>query len=441
MLHSMMSGKAGFSYGKSNLVRAMTKRRFFRYFAVLAGISGLVVASVVPVRAEPTVSAVRLGVHADKIRVVIELSDSVSFHIFPLIAPYRLVVDLPAMNWRAKPRLDFRRTGLVSGLRYGLFSSTASRIVLDLNMPARVKKSFILPPAGGKPYRLVLDIVETSHDGMVASEQKPRRTATPVVPTAREILPGLQALGFLPGPPGRKPNFLSAHKRVIVIDPGHGGVDPGAVTRKGVFEKHVVLAAAKVFKKRLEQSGRYKVFLTRDRDVFVRLRDRIAFARSKNADLFVSLHADAIKSNKVRGMSVYTLSERASDKEAAALAEKENKSDLIAGVDLSTNSKEVTDILIDLAQRESMNESSRFASVLVGKLSGVGRLLPNSHRFAGFAVLKAPDVPSVLVELGFLSNQSDARALLSGTHRTKVADALYRAVDEYFNPVEQVGQN
>ena len=418
----------------------MTKRRFFRYFAVFVGVSSLIVTSVAPVRSEPTVSAVRLGVHAAKTRVVIELSERVGFHIFPLTAPYRLGIDLPAMNWRAKPRLDFLRTGLVSGLRYGLFSSTASRIVLDLNTPARVKKSFILPPAGGKPYRLVVDIVETGHDRMVASEQKRRHMAKSVVPSAREILPRPPAPGFLPGPPGRKPNPLSAHERVVVIDPGHGGVDPGAVTHNGIFEKHVVLAAAKVFKKRLERSGRYKVFLTRDSDVFVRLRDRIAFARSKNAELFVSLHADAIKSKKVRGMSVYTLSERASDKEAAALAEKENKSDLIAGIDLSTNSREVTDILIDLAQRDAMNKSSRFAGVLVGKLSGVGRLLPNSHRFAGFAVLKAPDVPSVLVELGFLSNQRDARALLSGTHRIKVADALYRAVDEYFNPVEKVGR-
>ncbi len=410
----------------------MTKRLLFRYFAVLAWISGLLVASVEPVRSEPTVSAVRLGVHADKTRVVIELSDKVGFRIFPVITPYRLVVDLPAMNWRAKPRLDFRRTGLVSGLRYGLFSSTASRIVLDLNMPARVKNSFILPPAGGKPYRLVLDIVETSHDRMAPNKKISRHIVKSDVPPARDILLG---------PPGRKPNPTSVGKRVVVIDPGHGGVDPGAVTRKGILEKHVVLAAAKVFKKRLEQSGRYKVFLTRNRDVFVRLRDRIAFARSKNAELFVSVHADAIASKKVRGMSVYTLSERASDKEAAALAEKENKSDLIAGVDLSTNSKEVTDILIDLAQRESMNESSRFASVLVGKLSDVGPLLPNSHRFAGFAVLKAPDVPSVLVELGFLSNQRDTKALLSGTHRTKVADALYQAVDEYFNPMEKMGRN
>ncbi len=404
----------------------MTKRLLFRNFAVLFWISGLTVASVIPVRSEPTVSAVRLGVHVDKTRIVIELSDRVDFRIFPMISPYRLVVDLPAMKWRAKPRLDFHRTGLVSGLRYGLFSSTASRIVLDLDMPARVKNSFILPPAGGKPYRLVLDIVKTSHINMTSNEQTSRHTVKPHVPPAREALLG---------PPGRKPDPMNFNKRVVVIDPGHGGVDPGAVTRNGILEKHVVLAAAKVFKKRLEQSGRYKVFLTRDRDVFVRLRDRIAFARSKNAELFVSLHADATKSRKVRGMSVYTLSERASDKEAAALAEKENKSDLIAGVDLSANSKEVTDILIDLAQRESMNESSRFASVLVDKMSGVGPLLPNSHRFAGFAVLKAPDVPSVLVELGFLSNERDARALLSGTHRTKVADALYRAVDEYFNPV------
>jgi len=436
MIHKYMVGLSGSRYTFGDLMWVMTLRQFCRHLAVLGCFSATLLlagsVSFPTACAESSVSSVRLGVHSDKTRVVLDLTERVEFKVFPLTDPYRLVVDLPAMNWRASPQRNFNGTGLVSGLRYGLFSSTASRVVLDLTGPAKIKKSFILPPAGGKQYRLVLDIVRASRDSMLAGVQKPRQVAR---------VPEPPKFGFLPGPPGRKPDPLSADKRVIVIDPGHGGVDPGAITPAGVYEKHVVLAAAKTFKTRLERSGRYKVFLTRERDVFIRLRDRIAFARSKNADLFMSLHADAIKNKKVRGMSVYTLSERASDKEAAALAEKENKSDLIAGVDLSTNSKEVTNILIDLAQRESMNESSKFAGVLVGELAGVGRLLPNSHRFAGFAVLKAPDVPSVLIELGFLSNTRDAESLLSKTHRQKVADALFSAVEAYFDPVEQANRN
>jgi len=411
---------------------AMNKRYLLWQIAVFAWLTGVLLASGVPASAEPGVSSVRLGVHSDKTRVVLDLTERVDFKVFPLTDPYRLVVDLPAMNWRSVPQRNFRRTGLVNGLRYGLFSSSTSRVVLDLIGPAKIKKSFILPPASGKPYRLVLDIVKASRESMLAGVKRSRKVAR---------IPSAPRPDFFPGPPGRKPDPFSTDKRIIVLDPGHGGVDPGAITRKGVYEKHVVLAAAKVFKNRLERSGRYKVYMTRERDVFLRLRDRIAFARSKGADLFMSLHADAIKSKKVRGMSVYTLSETASDKEAAALAERENKSDLIAGIDLSTNSKEVTNILIDLAQRESMNASSKFASMLVQELAGVGPMLRNSHRFAGFAVLKAPDVPSVLIELGFLTNPRDAKALLSKTHRRRVAEAVYLAVEAYFNPVEQANRN
>ena len=204
-----------------------------------------------------------------------------------------------------------------------------------------------------------------------------------------------------------------------------------------MLEKDITLRTARTLKRRLERSGRYKVILTRDRDVFIRLRDRIAIARRHDADLFISLHADSIRRAGIRGLSVYTLSEKASDKEAAELADKENKADLIAGVDLSAETPEVTDILIDLAQRETMNESVRFAAELVQELRRVTTLLRRTHRFAGFAVLKAPDIPSVLIEMGFLSNRQDERALRREGYRARIADSVAQAIDRYFERIEQ----
>jgi N-acetylmuramoyl-L-alanine amidase len=183
------------------------------------------------------------------------------------------------------------------------------------------------------------------------------------------------------------------------------------------------------------------VVLTRNRDIFLRRRDRVAKSRAAGAELFISLHADVIKNRKIRGLSVYTLSEKASDKEAAALAEKENKADLIAGLDLSNESPVVTNILIDLAQRETMNNSSRFAAMLIKELGREVRILRNTHRFAGFAVLKAPDVPSVLLELGFLSNRHEEKALRSKAYRAKLGAALVRGVDQYFARIEEANSN
>jgi N-acetylmuramoyl-L-alanine amidase len=217
-----------------------------------------------------------------------------------------------------------------------------------------------------------------------------------------------------------------------MIDPGHGGVDPGAMSRSGVWEKNIVLAFARELRRGLLATGQFRVLMTRDRDVFVRLRNRIAIARRAGADLFISVHADSIRNSRVRGTSVYTLSERASDKEADTLAHKENKSDLIAGVDLKKQSDDVVNILIDLAQRETMNESAVFARKLVNELGKTRKMLRNTHRFAGFAVLKAPDIPSVLVELGYLSNRSDERLLTNPKKRRSLARAMARAVQEYF---------
>ena len=247
-----------------------------------------------------------------------------------------------------------------------------------------------------------------------ARGQTPTRAAV-LVPTVR------------PKPEGPAP------KKVVVIDPGHGGIDPGAVGRRGVYEKRVTLAMGLQLRRELMRRGRYEVVMTRQNDTFVRLRERVAMARAAGADLFISLHADSNPKRSVRGASVYTLSEKASDKEAADLAAKENRADLIAGMDLTGESQEVANILIDLAQRETMNHSAVFAKDLVNDLKRATKLLRKTHRFAGFAVLKAPDVPSVLIEMGYLSNATDEGRLIKPEYRAELAKTIAAAVDRFFD--------
>ena len=280
--------------------------------------------------------------------------------------------------------------------------------------------SLVRPPAGG---------TDTGEDG--SSEKKSAQEAK-----AFKLPPEPEAAPF--GAPPRRPDARRGPgKRIIVVDPGHGGPDPGTIGIQGTYEKHVTLAMAKEIKSQLEQTGRYKVVLTRDRDIFLRLRDRVGFAREAQADLFLSIHADSIPDGGARGPSVYTLSEKASDREAAELAEKENKADVIVGLDLSHETPEVSNILIDLAQRETMNRSAHFAAGLIGEIRKETAVLRNTHRFAGFAVLKAPDVPSVLIELGFLSNPAEEKALASRAYRVRLAQAIARAADRFFTRVEE----
>lgn len=377
----------------------------------------------VPAAAAPQVTGVRVGVYPVKTRIVLDITGAVNFRSFVLPQPYRVVVDLSEVTWSPKLR-NPPIGGLVTGMRFGLFKPGSSRVVLDSVGPVRVAKAFMIPPSDkNKTYRLVVDIAKTSKQAFLMAYKRPdRRPVAKSAPSVRASIP----MPFRRKPP--RPN----QKKLIVIDPGHGGVDPGAMSRSGVWEKHIVLAFAKDLQRGLLASGKFSVRLTRNRDVFIRLRDRIAIARRAGADLFISVHADSIGNSKVRGTSVYTLSERASDKEAGTLAQKENKADLIAGVDLNEQSDDVVNILIDLAQRETMNESAVFARKLVDELGKTRRMLRNTHRFAGFAVLKAPDIPSVLVELGYLSNRKDERMLRDPRQRRKMAGAIARAVDEYF---------
>ena len=364
------------------------------------------------------VKDIRLGVTAERTRLVLDLGAKVDFDIFLLDRPRRVVVDLPSLAWPTdQPTVD----GLVQKIRFGQFTVDKSRLVVDAKGPVRVAKSFLLPPSSGLPHRLVIDLVKTGNKefaDQVAKDRAAKHSAKKAAPAPTPFTP--------------KPRKQANSKPVIVLDAGHGGVDPGALGRKA-REKSVTLNFTRELAKQLRKTGKYKVYLTRNRDIYIPLRQRVNIARKHNADLFISIHADAIKRKNVRGMSIYTLSETASDKEAAALAKKENQSDIIAGIDFADQPPEVANILIDLAQRETKNLSVKFANLVVDNARGKTRLLDRTHRFAGFRVLKAPDVPSVLIELGFLTNRSDEKQLLSTAWQRKVAGALVNSVNGFFN--------
>jgi N-acetylmuramoyl-L-alanine amidase len=229
-------------------------------------------------------------------------------------------------------------------------------------------------------------------------------------------------------------DFLRSNenKKIIVIDPGHGGKDSGAIGVKKDLEKKITLDVALLIKKKFEKNKNYKVILTRNTDRYLKLRERTAIAKKKNADIFISLHADYNVNKKIRGVSFYTLSENASDKQAEALARRENKSDLIDGVDLSDETSEVTNILIDLTKRETLNQSSYLVNFLIKQFKNDMNLLQRTHRFAGFAVLKSLDIPSVLIEMGYLSNLEDSKLLVTNKYKTRLTNNIFKAIQNYF---------
>ncbi len=364
------------------------------------------------------VSDARIGKHADHTRFVLNVSDKVDFEVFTLADPYRIVIDFPEVAWRLDPAATQGTGGLIKGFRFGLYRPGRSRMVIDLSAPATIANKFLLPPEGESRYRLVLDLTPTDRTKYLTTAGWPKDEEAPPVAEDTSIEDLL--------------NRSANAKRVIVIDPGHGGVDPGATGMDGTYEKDLVLPLGKALRDALERTGRYTVVMTRDTDIFLSLKARVAVGRRSKADLFVSLHADSAPDSFVRGASVYTLSEKASDKEAEALARSENQSDIIAGVDLTNESDVVTSILIDLAQRETKNSAVKFAQVLVPELQQAGDITQKSHKFAGFRVLKAPDVPSVLIEVGYVSNQLDESTMNTNRWRRGMAVAISRAIDRYF---------
>ena len=361
------------------------------------------------------ITGIRVGEHPDATRFVIDLTSAVTYRVYTLAGPDRVVIDLPLVEWRVQPRGSALRGGLITGLRSGRVGEDTWRIILDVAAPVRIKREFALPPQGDYPHRLVIDLA--------AREEASAQRAAPERVNGRDAhLPAKR-----PDTPRRRT------QRTVVLDPGHGGADPGAISARGIFEKDLTLAVGLELRRRLLATGRYRVVMTRDTDDFVKLRDRVARARHAGGDLFLSLHADSIGNPRLRGASVYTLSETASDDEAGELAERENRADIIAGVDLSGESDVVSGILIDLAQRETMNLSAEFANQLISELSDASIMLKRSRRYAGFAVLKAPDMPAVLVELGYLSNPRDERMLAAPKQRAPLVEALVRGIDTFFD--------
>jgi N-acetylmuramoyl-L-alanine amidase len=366
--------------------------------------------------AEASVDDIRIASHGVATRVVIDLSRPVDFRHIALTRPPRLAIDLPEVTWTVAGDPTAGATGLVQGLRFGHPRPGVSRIVLDLAQPFEIDRVFQLPPSGDRGHRIVTDLIERRINGVEATND--------------EIIPAAGPAIWLPE---KKPTPPSA-PRVVVLDPGHGGVDPGAIgSTARLLEKEVALRMGLALRDELEATGRYEVVMTRDDDRIVRLRDRLRIARESQGELFVSLHADSlVRAPHVSGASVYTLSERATNDEAARLARKENRADILAGVDLSDQEDIVTEILIDLAQRDANNKSIRVADLLVEELRDATQMAKRQHARAGFVVLKSPDMPSVLVELGYLSNPDDERALADPAHIAKLAAAVVRAIDRHF---------
>ena len=368
----------------------------------------------------PAATDVRVGGDDKMTRFVVDLTQKIDVTAFALADPYRVVVDLPQIAFRLPPKAADQARGLVKAFRYGVIMQGGSRIVIDTKGPVRVDKAFVLDAAGDQPARLVVDLSVTDRDSFLRAASLETRA-----PRSPPVKPGEIA-----SKPAGDPRPL------IVLDPGHGGIDNGAKAASGELEKDVVLQFAQTLRARLEATGKYQIAMTRSDDTFIALAERVRFARAHSAALFVSIHADAIPKSEgqAEGATVYTLSENASDAEAARLAEAENKADVIAGVDLTAEPGDVANILVDLAQRETKTYSGQFARTLVGELKNTARLHKNPMKAAGFKVLTAPDVPSVLVELGYMSTKDDLKLLTSTAWQAKTATALAQAVDTYFAP-------
>jgi N-acetylmuramoyl-L-alanine amidase len=425
------------------------------------------------------VAAARIAGNEARTRFVADLSTPVSYSVYVIGDPYRVVVDMAGATFSMPPSAGEAGKGLISGFRFGQVAPGKSRIVIDTTGPVLIEKSFVLNAENGQPARMVIDLVQTderTYARVKATEQpaqqqqaqseteadtpriEPAAAAASTPATMADLLARaneetaspLRAGVPIPRPNPRRMAALASAARdtaepakqepqkerpVIVIDPGHGGIDGGTVSRSGVKEKEVVLAFAHKLRGELQKTGRYDVHMTRDDDTFISLAKRVRFARKQKADLFIAVHADSLRQRRVRGATVYTLSEEASDADAAALAEKENAADFIGGIEVAEDiDEEVGGILLDLALRETKNHSIYFARRVVKALKPVSPLNRRPMRSAGFKVLRAPDVPSVLLELGYLSNRHDEKNLVSARWRQKTAEAVGKAIDAFFSP-------
>lgn len=354
---------------------------------------------------------------ATRMRIVLNFDREPEPKWFLLRAPHRLVIDLPGTSLAFDAK-DLKPRGLIKNVRYGAAGEGGSRLMVTSKGPFNIEKVDVLENEDGAGYRAVVDIAAASEGEFDAALAEQAATTASTVSTPKSDRIGKLA-------------HRGDHPFTIVVDPGHGGIDGGAEGLNGTVEKSVTLAFAKELRSKLDASGAYKVVLTREGDDFLRLDDRVRIARQNAADLFISIHADTIRLKGIRGATVYTVSDKASDADAQALADRENLSDQLAGVDVAEENHEVSDILVDLIRRETHGFSTRFARSLVSELSPTVGMINNPHRSAGFRVLKAPDVPSVLVELGYLSNAKDEEQLRSAEWREKAATSIAKAIEAF----------
>jgi N-acetylmuramoyl-L-alanine amidase len=366
----------------------------------------------------PVASAARVGGDEGQTRMVVDFSHKVDIRAFTLANPYRIVIDMPQVTFQFPARTGENGRGLIKAFRYGLVMQGGSRIVIDLAKPARIDRAFVLESNNEQPARLVLDLSAVDRETFLRAIALENRAPDasykrPPAPTAAE---------------------KADPRPLVVLDPGHGGIDNGTQAASGELEKAIVLEFSLLLRDRIEKFGKYRVVMTRTDDTFVPLAERVAFARSRQAALFVSIHADALArgDGDAQGATIYTVSDRASDAAAARLAESENGADAIAGIDLSSEPDDVADILFDLARRETKTFSVQFARALVGEMRNATRMHKEPLKSAGFRVLKAPDVPSVLVELGYVSNRGDLKSLTSDSWRNRTAASIAKAIDAYF---------
>jgi N-acetylmuramoyl-L-alanine amidase len=386
--------------------------------ALLAGASALANPAR-PTNEFPVATDAKIEQAGEVVRLTMALSRPVEVSASVMASPDRVIVELPSVNFQVQSNAAKKSAGFVSAFRFGLFTAEKSRIILDLSQPAIVSRAEVRSQRGGFG-ELVIELKRVSRaEFQAAANAAERRPAEPASEPAK------------PRGDGRQ---------LVVIDPGHGGIDPGTVVAS-IAEKTVVLAFGLGLKEQLEASGRYRVLMTRDDDFFVPLGERVKIARAAGADLFISIHADSLaQAQDVRGATVYTGSERATDAESARLAAKENQADAVAGLDAAEEVQDVAGILMDLAKRETRTFSSIFARNLVEKLGGSVKMHKVPLRSAGFRVLTAPDVPSVLIELGYMSSPKDAELLNSPEWRIQAVAAVRTAIDGYFERGQPVGK-
>jgi len=438
----------------SSLWRAVAMVGWLFMFAVVAH-AGLA-------QAQNAVTGMRIGtVSVDDVpglRLVVETEQPLQAKLSLLRNPYRLVIDMPETSWQVQnlPARGDLEVRPARAYRFGTPNPATGRLVIELSQPAAPVRAFALPPANAGQ-RFVVDLVTGGETAFLvaaaALDKNPvfqflpetadvKTAAAPTkavtlrmkLPKSKATMTGKKAADGAASSPSVVTVPKPKKRRwVVFIDAGHGGKDPGAIGKSGTIEKEITLAAARELAKQLKATGKITPILARSDDRFLRLRERIRLARRQKADVFISLHADSARSSKARGISVFTLSDTASDKEAAALARNENQADLIGGPDLGAEDPDAAGELLRMFQRESMNQSSHLAAAILAQIRDLPGGDRRGHRLAGFAVLKAPDMPSVLVEMGFLSNRDDEKNLRSGSYLNQLNRRLTKAVVNYLS--------